>query len=772
MIRFINKKNLRDLITVIFLLVLPYYLFEGKLFIGGDDTRLQYLYPEIFLEQIAPYSWNRFASVGTSVASQFYLPFLILWLFLKSIINNLTILNYLAFSSPLIIGFIYFQKYLNELVTEKKYKLEIYAGTLFYIFSPILAYDQLFIFLTPVWLVGLIPIILYYFSRYLKTSNFINVFKALISGSIFSLVALSVPWILGLFLPILISFMIIPLLYKKNEILSGIRKFIIFFGLIALSQSFWLLGYIMSYVGVSSNSFAIKIFTSDFQDTFTPTVVATATGNIFYPLLNIFHRQIAFDFVWGLRDVFTDFYDKTFILNTIFILILFLGITSFKKYADNKERKIYLIFLTSFVVSLYFFTVNIGPLKNLFLLFGNLPLFTMFRNFYDKFSLGYVVIYSVVITMSLIFTKRRLKKFKKTSMFITYAFIFVVLFNLIPLKKTINAPIWTTENIYKKIIIPEEYLSFMNEIKKTVTPNNIILSLPFGSSTYTVIKEEGSNNIFLGVSPVFIFSGVSDMSGYLSFNYSNEANLIDQIIIDRKYNDLNKILYNHNVNYIFVTKNIPEEVKKSYAFSKETLKAQDDDFFNSIKGKKLLTSEKGNYELYTTKKRNSLLKSKNLFFQRINPIKFRLYIKNIKEPQALSFLDSVHGDWNLYLNKNPNLSSCDPRVSFPEYKTTECKEEFKVYDDDISFIQRNSIFENSHAVENEFSNKWLIDPEFIKKNYDRNYYKLNKDGSIDIEMDLYFESQKYFYLGLGISLTVLIISFLYSIRLIKNEKNE
>lgn len=769
--RFLTKKNLRDLIIVIFLLVLPYYLFEGKLFIGGDDTRLQYLYPEIFLEHIAPYSWNRFASVGTSVASQFYLPFLIFWVIIKSIIGNLTVLNYLAFSSPLIIGFIYFQKFLNELVTEKKYKLEIYAGTLFYLFSPILAYDQLFIFLTPVWLVGLIPIILYYFLRYLKTSKFINVFKALLAGSVFSLVALSVPWILGLFLPILLSFIILPVLYKKKKIISGFKKFILFFGLLALSQSFWLLGYAMSYMEVSSNSFAIKIFTSDFQDTFTPTVLSTATGNIFYPLLNIFHRQIAFDFVWGLRNVFLTFYDKTLLLNTIFILILFLGLSSFKKYADKSERKVYLIFLSSFLISLYFFTVNIGPLKDLFLLLGHLPLFTMFRNFYDKFSLGYVVIYSVVITMSLIFAKRRLKKFKKTSIFITYIFIFVILFNLTPLKKTINAPIWTTENIYKKIIIPKEYLDFMNDIKKTITPNNIILSLPFGSSTYTVIKEEDSDNIFLGVSPVFVFSGVSDMSGYLSFNYSNEANLIDKIIMDRKYAELNKILYNHNVNYVFVTKNIPEEVKKSYAFSKEVLRVQDEEFYNSVWGKKLLTSEKGNYELYTTKKRNSLLKSENLYFQRVNPAKFKLYIKNIKDPQSLSFLESVHGDWKLYLNERPSLSFCEQRVRFSEYKTIECEERFKVYDDDISFIWRKPIFESSHTVENEFSNKWVIDPEYIKNNYDSSFYKLNKDGTIDIEMDLYFQSQRYFYVGLGVSLVVFLTCLLYLIRSIRHEKN-
>jgi len=36
-------------------------------------------------------------------------------------------------------------------------------------------------------------------------------------------------------------------------------------------------------------------------------------------------------------------------------------------------------------------------------------------------------------------------------------------------------------------------------------------------------------------------------------------------------------------------------------------------------------------------------------------------------------------------------------------------------------------------------------------NFARNFYKENPDGSIDIELTLYFKPQSYFYLGLIIS---------------------
>jgi len=45
----------------------------------------------------------------------------------------------------------------------------------------------------------------------------------------------------------------------------------------------------------------------------------------------------------------------------------------------------------------------------------------------------------------------------------------------------------------------------------------------------------------------------------------------------------------------------------------------------------------------------------------------------------------------------------------------------------------------------------IIDPEYIKANYPKEYYKIYPDGSIDIEMTLYFKPQSYFYLGIIIS---------------------
>lgn len=768
----INRFNILNIITYLLLLALPYYLFAGKLFIGGDDTRLMYSYPFEFLKNFIFFSWTNTSSMGINAANQHLLPFLSIWSVSDLLINNKIILSYLAFSLPLILGFAYFKKFVKELFDLKNSnEVELYIGSLFYVLSPIIIINQLFIFLTTVWLLGFVPIVGYYYLKYLKSSNFLYIYISIIFCIVFSFVSLSIPWISGLMLPALVGIPVLVLLSKKKEILLVLKRTTIFFLLLLLSQSYWLFGFFSPFLVQDKNSYAIKFTSKVFLDTFTPTVLATAKGYIIYPLLNLFHRQIAFDFGWKLKDIFINFYDTTFIFGLLFILILIIGIINYKKYLGKTNRKIYLFILTSFITSLYFFTVNIGPLKDLFILLRYVPGFVMFRNFYDKFAPGYVFFYSILITISLVMIK---KKFASKSKWFNLVILFIIILNFSTVKSTVNAPLWTTSNIYKTINIPKEYLHFMNKVGEKISSTNNILSIPFGAASYTVIKDENSDNAYVGTSPVKIFSGVNDISGDFSFNFSKEIDLIDKIIIDRKYEELNKIIYTHNINYVLVTKNIPNQVLKSYIFSSKTLKKQDTEFLNAITDKKILTSENGNYELYTTKNKNNLLESQNLYFQKINATKYILYLKNIKDSQELKFNDTFHGDWKLYLQKNPNLKFCTNKI-FLINNTTECKSNFSFFDlSELPYLWNKPIFNSSHGMINEFSNIWTVDPSYVKKNFSRDYYTINKDGSVNIKLVLYFKQQLYLYYGLIISFIAVALSTTYLIitLLKKHEKYE
>lgn len=761
-----------NIITTIFLLYLPYYIFEGKLYIGGDDTRLFYSYPFIFLKNVAYFSWYNVTTFGINASNHYTIPFLLFWSVIDNIVKNKILLSYTAFSLPLIFGLFYFQKLMKELFEiEKKYNFQVYLGTLFYIFSPILIFDQLFIFLTPVWVIGLVPAIGYYLIRYVKTQKFLYAYIGMALSLAISFWVLAVPWIVGYYFTFVVGSVLLLYFYKFKDVIFIVKRSIPFISLITASQLFWLLGYIVPYFVQDKNSFAIKFISKTFLDSFAPTVLATATGTIMYPLLNLYHRQIAFDFDWTLKQEFINHFDKTLFINLIFILVLGLGVFSYKKYLDGKLRRLYLLIFTLFLLSLFFFTVNIGPLREVFLMLGKIPGFIMFRNFYDKFAPVYIFLYAILITVSLVIIR---KKYRKLSKVIYAVFLFVVLFNFTTVKSTVNSPLWTTKDVYKTISIPQEYFSFMDEISRNIPTTNTILSVPYGAAQYGVIKDENSNRVYVGVSAVKIFSGVNDISGDLSFNLTREPITFNKLIVDRKYDDINAVLHNRNINYVLVTKNIPDQVLKSYIFTPAVVAAQDEEFLNAITEKKILTSSKGSYELYATKRPNTILESNNLFYKKISSVKYFLTFKNVKEKQELKFSDSFHPSWKLFLLPKERIIECKDPKKFSYSEAIECKEGFSFFDfEDFSTVFSKSIFNESHRTKDNTTNIWTIDPEYIKKNYPKDYYTENKDGSINFTLLYYFVPQAYLYYGVVISLTVVISATIYLLyTLFKNEKKD
>jgi len=759
-----------ELLTIILLLVLPYYLFGNKMYVGGDDTKLFYSYPLEFLKNVTFYSWVNVSSIGINGPSQYIFPFLLVWTGLEIILKDKVLLNHLAMSLPLIMGQIYFLFLVKALFeVKRKYYPELYLGSLFYITSPILAINQMFVFLLSIWLIGLIPVLMFYFLKYLQTSNFRYVYIASIFCLVFSLAMYAIPWTLGLLLPLLFGLLTTSFMYRKKDILFFLKKITIFGGFILFSQAFWLTGFISTYITLGQNSFASKFLSKSFVDTFTPTIQATATGTVLYPLLNLFHRQITMDFNWKLKDTFLNYFDKTLILNSIYLVIFYIGATNIHGVLSKKIKKIYAFIFIAFVLCLYLYTVNIGPLRDVFVYFRFIPGFTMFRNFFDKFAPGYVFLYSVLITVSLIIVSN---KFPKRRRVLLASFFLVLILNLIPIKETVNSPLWGTQKVYKTVVIPKEYKDVMKYIHDHISSTNTILSVPFGTTIYSVVRDEDTENVYVGLSPVKIFSGVNDLSGHLSFNFTKEADNVDSLIINKKFYEFSNILYKHNVNYVLLTKNIPTEVLKTdWLYGDNLIKPQDATFVKSITDKKIFESKRDNYIVYSTKQKNSLITSKNLYFKKISQVKYVLYIKNIHKDQTITFNDTFHPGWNLYVKKNPSLGFCLIQDNNQKLSTKECKPEEKIFEaSDLlySFIKPLALSNESSAENN--NNEWTISPSLIKKTYDKSYYKVNRDGSIDIELVLYFKPQNYFYFGIGISLLAFLFGGFY-LFIKKNEKN-
>jgi len=707
---------------------------------------------------MAFFSWSNVSSLGFNNPAFHFIPFLLLWSTLVSIIHSKTTVDYLAFSLPLVLGFIYFQKLLIELSSEENL-FECYLGSLFFIMSPIIIINQIAVFLTSVWLIGVLSGIFYYFIRYLKTENFSYVLAASFFSVIFSIALYAFPWIFGVIIPLTIALTLIAFFYTKKEIGYFIKKLFVFLCFLFFSQVFWILPFIASFTQINNSSISGRVLTTQVANTFQSTVLSTASGDVLYPLLNLFHRQIAFDYNWQVRNIYSNYYDKLFFVNSLFFIIIVVGIL-FRRNFNRNEQNIWLFAIFAFMLSLYFFTVNIGPLKYLFLFFGHIPGFVIFRNFYDKFALGYVFFYSLLLTLSMIVLRRIVAK--RYYYFIILGVFMVIILDALPIKGIVNSPLWLTQSVYRTTNISPEYLDFVTKIKSQVEPTTNIFGVPFNIAAYAIVMDANDSGAYIGTSPVKIFTGVNDLTGSLSFP-GQESGQVNDDILDRNYADLNNLFEQYNVNYILVTRNISNQMKNSYLFEPSQIKTQDATFLHAILGKKILSSSGNNYQLYTTKKQSQLFISKNLTYKKLNDTQYDLYITNLKSSQKLSFRQPFHSGWQLFLQQNPTSSWCGDIVS-PQMQTTQCKHG-DVWTNSFEFSQffENPLFVDSHQLFDTYANEWTIDPKYIESHFDQSYYKKNSDGSISVELKLYFKPQSYFYVGTAISLFTFIACIGYLI---------
>jgi hypothetical protein len=764
---------LLNILITITLFILPYWLFDSKLFIGGDDSRLFYVYPTLWLKNVGWFSWFNFSSVGLHNPQQFTVPLITILAACDEFLPPIVISN-LAFSAPILLGFIYFQKMMHALVYDGTQsdiiKLVSVLGGLFFIMSPIIWAITIAPFLYAVWLLALLPILLYYFLVYLRTGLIRHVVYSAVICVVLSLGLLSVPWFLGTIIPIAFSLLMCAVLFRRSEIALFLKRAVIYSSVHILAQSFWLLPFVMSIFD-KSGSFAGAALSTATKDTFAPTVMATMShNNLLFPLLNLFHRSIAFDFDWALKAAFEHIYDHILILNLIFVVIVLSALITHRKSSDSIEKKTFHILVVAWLISLFLFTVNIGPLKDLFISFGAIPGFAMFRNAFDKFAIGFVFIYATLISYSLwiVLKGHSIREGKYNSGLIVLFSIALVL-SAVPIKSIVNRPLWTTNNKIGTVInIPDEYTKFIEDIKRHTQLTGNILSLPFSYPAYTIIKENESNAVFAGSSPLKILTGVNDFSGFFSFTPA-EAQRFHKAVLEYNFAEVGKFIRDHNIGYIFITHNVPPEVMRSYLFvtypdQVEFNKIIDTWLLPNYSGARLALSENGAYELYRTNVQTSVLQSKDLVFKKISPVKYKLRIPNITENQVLIFKDTFSFGWKLYMEDPIEAAWCKGASEILADGVRECGRINRLFDwDDIRYLWRHDLPFNHSPGINGISNIWDIDRHALHGS-DLNKIGRHPDGTMDIEMSLYFYPQLYFYIGIMISLFSVLVFVLLAFK--------
>ena len=136
-------------------------------------------------------------------------------------------------------------------------------------------------------------------------------------------------------------------------------------------------------------------------------------------------------------------------------------------------------------------------------------------------------------------------------------------------------------------------------------------------------------------------------------------------------------------------------------------------------------------------------------FVNISPVKYLIKLENIKGQTGLNFLEFYDRYFKLYLQ---------PIGSGDFVKQIN----LKVFElEDLSYLYRKPVFEQSHKLFYGYASSWLIDPNKIKDNFSTKYYQINPDGSLNMELVLYFKPQSLYYWSLLVSLISVVGCVIY-----------
>ena len=615
--------------------------------------------------------------------------------------------------------------------------------------------------------VGINKVLSFVFS-FLYIFNSVTISDIFNGGIVQLLVYFLIPWIYLIF---------INLLYKKDKKYFILLAFLVVLSTVNIQFSFWINVWLLPFFIICYFNKKIKfenirrVFLSFF-------IVVILIMNLFFLIFSVFDNNQSLDQLSISKYTYQEssflnlfrlggnngtiqpklgYMDNNLInslFSLFFLFVIAVYLIKFEKNEENFYKNIYLFFSTFIllIIPLLIAIIKNGYIDSLFVS-GNV-FATSLRN-PQKLLYIFSFSYFFILSLSVNNLYKYLKKYYKL----------IVILLIIIISILYNNFLLDNDFYFSELKGNNTFYITEKDIKLIKTINNIngsgnYLYFPWDYSIQkrmhwedNIIKIRLGSKMIIGENNEYLLENLYnetcnrlvDINKYNSLNIRYvilDKNPISYLDFEGTYQQINcQLIYRYGTPYIFGEYGFFGEV-----FSNYSIVFEDSDF-------KIL-------ELPIDIKPEIL--SNNSHLQISNPIKKRIYISNIKSLQTLIFLESYHKDWKLYLRKNPSNDWCTPIEFYNNTNTTECEHTLKFFEgEELSYLWKKPIFDDAHIIVFDYANSWTIDPQYIKNNYSKEYYIENPDGSIDVELVLYFKPQSYFYLGLIISGTTLVLCIGY-----------
>ena len=261
-------------------------------------------------------------------------------------------------------------------------------------------------------------------------------------------------------------------------------------------------------------------------------------------------------------------------------------------------------------------------------------------------------------------------------------------------------------------------------------------SLQLEATRHIACTGPGFTKIKEGVDYLFSFdyqSSSAKQAGYsLNFNNSEKDVVSEKLPVeDNTWNNFAKIIKG------------PEDTTAmsltifAYATDKKTNNIVRYDNFQLIE----LPDLEDRYYFVGNPQLN-LKKPKSMEFELVNPTKKIVHIKGATTPFFLAISEAYHPQWQLHFN-NEKVNGFLNKW--------------------IPFVKPDKVSDDHHFELSGFLNGWYVDPVELcdgldsrLRGNDNSACTLNPDGSYDLEMVIEFTPQRWFYLGLLISVITLL----------------
>lgn len=796
-------KKYKLILTISLLLfIIPFFwLKPGEMDLGGDSNRLYFYDPLASLTSYGIYSVAPYG-VGKLAYNQYFLPFLLFLSFLKSIFISSTILidifNGLKFSGSFLFVFLIikelFRKEDGEKMTVDKYAAGI-IGALFYTFSPSVV-DNMGLALDTHNLVFLNPIIFYLLLRYLITHSLKYAWVAILVTLLFS-----------------VSFSIhAPPIYAFYLLTSA---FLLFYNFLILQKPIpWKSTSLMILLFLGLHTYHIVPIVSNVFDKGSQlnTRVFESTENVNLGL-EYFNAILSLGKVSD--HIFMPLGDKRISWSLIIIpLLIILGFLSIKK--KNKTLLLVGVFflITLFLTSANITYIGIEFYRKLFYIPGFGMFRNFYGQWQWVHTFFYALLAGLAITSLFSQTKRRYIYLTAVAVVsLIFARSWIVfngdLINSIHRGSRNVKVIIRMDSHYKQMLsyiksIPNEgrilhmpFTDFAYNIVgginrgvyigqsmpsllagKNDFPGYQILD-PYSEVFVKLVKEKNYPLIkqmmaLLQVRYILYNSDeIVSSTFFPAFPYGHTGtptsqpelrefvhNISKKKIYEIGHYSLYEVdkdqylpqFYAVSDTYVYDT-NPKYDVEYDRAlsfFPKDPLDKSNDPriaFIDRAICAKILSKQ--------TCDQNNLhtdIKDIQIIYQRINPTKYKLVVKNVTEPFLLVFQNDFNPYWKLYPT-NVSINIKNVSDSYYNGGIVELAPVNQVIDRN-PFETNNikSLYDNAHIQVNGYANAWHIKPSNFseKENY---------------EMIVEMIGQKIFYYSFGISLACLLIFLLYGIKL-------